>query len=535
MGTSNFIPIWTTLTGYPNGPYQSTLAPAITKSVGAASAGSIPVLGANGQLDPSMGGGGSSGTGYTGYTGYTGPVGYTGYTGPAQTGYTGYTGYTGPGSFTGYSGYTGYTGPGGAPGTYVAVSQVSHGFTTGQAVYFNGTSWALAEANNASTLGIAIVSYVDTNDFYAYIQGSISGLSGLTAGQYYYLSDITAGLLTSAIPTSVNSYSNPMLLAMTSTSGIVLPFRPSAIDTGTPFVVDILSPDKASLGGTPAYAVGKLVSIGAGATQTIFSYSGGPGYLSSMWLACQGGNSAELIITVDGTPIYQDVLNNFFACGTVNSGVAGQFSNLFLNNWGGTGSVIPIPFASSILVQIKNTGGSSFNNWWTISYMKAVADSWLNSSHLHVAVNSVDIDGGLSLTQDQIGTLLNATGIGPGRLLGICLQFDGSGVTGGSNTSSFLEGPVEIYTDGNLVLQTSGTEDYFGMSGYFEFVSSGVGGPYVSLVYKSAPSYQALRFHIQDPILFNDSLEVKWQAGNSAYATFTGSVVVGWTIWYYTD
>jgi hypothetical protein len=59
MGNSNFIPIWTVLADYPNGPYQKTLAPAITKSLGPASAGSIPVLGANGQLDPSFGGGGS--------------------------------------------------------------------------------------------------------------------------------------------------------------------------------------------------------------------------------------------------------------------------------------------------------------------------------------------------------------------------------------------------------------------------------------------------------------------------------------------
>ena len=168
-------------------------------------------------------------TGYTGYTGYTGRTGYTGYTGAgAFTGPTGYTGYTGP-NVTGYTGYTGWTGPSGGSGTsnFIAVTQTSHGFTTGQAIYFNGTIWALAEANNADTLGIAIVSYVDANDFDAYLEGEITGLSGLTAGQYYFVSDTTAGALTTTAPTATTSFTNPILFSLSATTGIVLPYRPA--------------------------------------------------------------------------------------------------------------------------------------------------------------------------------------------------------------------------------------------------------------------------------------------------------------------
>ena len=168
-------------------------------------------------------------TGYTGYTGYTGRTGYTGYTGAgAFTGPTGYTGYTGP-NVTGYTGYTGWTGPSGGSGTsnFIAVAQTSHGFTTGQAIYFNGSIWALAEANNADTLGIAIVSYVDANDFDAYLEGEITGLSGLTPGQYYFVSDTTAGALTTTAPTATTSFTNPILFSLSATTGIVLPYRPS--------------------------------------------------------------------------------------------------------------------------------------------------------------------------------------------------------------------------------------------------------------------------------------------------------------------
>lgn len=115
------------------------------------------------------------------------------------------------------------------PPAYLSINQTNHQFQTGQAVYFNGTSWALALANNAGTLGIGIVSYVDANDFNLYQTGEISGLSSLVTGQYYFVSDTTPGLLTTTQPTSTSSFSNPLLQALTTTTGLVLPYRPSAI------------------------------------------------------------------------------------------------------------------------------------------------------------------------------------------------------------------------------------------------------------------------------------------------------------------
>src|SRR5271157_2768557 len=41
----------------PSGPYRESLVPAITYSTGAGDAGKIPVLGPDGKLDPSFGGG----------------------------------------------------------------------------------------------------------------------------------------------------------------------------------------------------------------------------------------------------------------------------------------------------------------------------------------------------------------------------------------------------------------------------------------------------------------------------------------------
>ena len=110
-----------------------------------------------------------------------------------------------------------------------AVHQTAHGFSTGQAVYNTGSAWALAKADAAGTLGVGIVLYIGTDDFSLYISGYMSELSGLTAGQYYFVSDSSAGTLTATEPTAVTSFSNPLLFALSSATGIVLPFRPSEI------------------------------------------------------------------------------------------------------------------------------------------------------------------------------------------------------------------------------------------------------------------------------------------------------------------
>src|SRR5574337_803908 len=121
----------------------------------------------------------------------------------------------------------------GSSNSTLNVVQTAHGFSVGQAIYYTGTAWALAEANSTATLAIGIVSTVaDANDFTVMFEGFINTLSGLTAGNYYFVSDSTPGLVTSVEPTNINSYSNPILFALSTSSGIVLPFRPSIVASG---------------------------------------------------------------------------------------------------------------------------------------------------------------------------------------------------------------------------------------------------------------------------------------------------------------
>jgi len=121
-------------------------------------------------------------------------------------------------------------GGGAATGLVTTVHQVAHGFATGDAIYFTGSAWAKAKADVGSTLGIGIATLVGADDFKVTTAGFIKNLSGMTAGQYYFVSDATAGLLTSTEPTTALHYSNPLFFALSTTTGFVLPFRPSKIE-----------------------------------------------------------------------------------------------------------------------------------------------------------------------------------------------------------------------------------------------------------------------------------------------------------------
>ncbi len=164
---------------------------------------------------------------YRGNTGPTGPIGFTGNTG--YIGFTGMTGNTGPtgatvGS-TGQTGATGATGPTGSGGDGSSLTQSitqANTFTVGQVVYVNSSGvYTLAQSNsNTPNIPVGVISATG-NPFTLVTSGVITGLSGLTAGSMYYVSDVTAGLLQSTVPTSVPSTTIPVMMATSATTGIV--------------------------------------------------------------------------------------------------------------------------------------------------------------------------------------------------------------------------------------------------------------------------------------------------------------------------
>lgn len=127
------------------------------------------------------------------------------------------------------------TGGGSGESTILDVNQVAHGFAVQDVVYLNSTTWTKANANATATAeAVGVVSAVaGVDDFSVTMNGYVPGLSGLTAGSVYYVSDVTAGLLTTTAPTAVGSVVKPMLVAVTTTSGIVVNYRGNEITSAS--------------------------------------------------------------------------------------------------------------------------------------------------------------------------------------------------------------------------------------------------------------------------------------------------------------
>ncbi len=113
---------------------------------------------------------------------------------------------------------------GGSSLSETAINQTAHGFIVGDSIYHNGTVFAKAQSDDVDTLSFLVVTSVeDVDNFRAASSGFLDSLTGLVAGQYYYLSDTTAGEWVAVEPT----ISNPVFFANTTTSGWILPFRPA--------------------------------------------------------------------------------------------------------------------------------------------------------------------------------------------------------------------------------------------------------------------------------------------------------------------
>lgn len=106
------------------------------------------------------------------------------------------------------------------------ITQNSHGFSVGQAVYLNGSTYTLADADtSAASEFVGLVTAVaNANTFTLTTHGYVTGLSGLTAGAVYFLS-ATAGALTTTEPTTTGQISKPVFIAETTTTGYVVNMR----------------------------------------------------------------------------------------------------------------------------------------------------------------------------------------------------------------------------------------------------------------------------------------------------------------------
>jgi hypothetical protein len=109
------------------------------------------------------------------------------------------------------------------------VSQAAHNLAIGTIVRYDGTTarYVKAQANNATNADvIGIISQVSSPDEFTVVtQGFIGGLSGLTPGASYFLSDTTAGGYIPTEPSALGAISKPVLMATSTSAALVVNMR----------------------------------------------------------------------------------------------------------------------------------------------------------------------------------------------------------------------------------------------------------------------------------------------------------------------
>jgi hypothetical protein len=181
---------------------------------------------------------------------------------------------------------------GSSSATSISVSQTNHGFSVGQAVYFNGSIYQLGNANSAASSEIiGLVSAIqDASDFTIATSGQITGLTGLTPGTVYFLSDSVAGSLQATDVTNPGHISLPLFVATSTTGGVFYKQRGVVVAFPGSALSAFLPGRNRFINGEPAIA-----QRGAGGSAT-FTFSATSGYAHDRW-QCKAGTGTSMTVS----------------------------------------------------------------------------------------------------------------------------------------------------------------------------------------------------------------------------------------------
>jgi hypothetical protein len=219
-----------------------------------------------------------------------------------------------------------------------SITQVAHGFSVGDVLYDNAGTWAKAQADTAiKSEVIGMVSSTTTNAFDLTTHGYVSGLTGLSADQMYFLDASTAGAITATEPSTTGQVSKPVFWSVSTTAGYVINYR------------GLVIPSPATTGGqVPNYdSTYTTVQTNSSDWQTAYT---------NVQSNSAGWSSGAISITIDGagsviTTGTKGVPKKIPYTGTINSVeiVADQTGTVVVDIWKDTYANYPPTVADSIV------------------------------------------------------------------------------------------------------------------------------------------------------------------------------------------
>jgi hypothetical protein len=260
----------------------------------------------------------------------------------------------------------------------------------------------------------------------------------------------------------------------------------------------------------------------------------GPGVIQHIWITVDPASWTDLVLRMywdhEQTPSVESPLGEFFASG---HGMRTKIMSLAIavNPAGGFNCFFPMPFRKHAKITIEHQGHQKRDGFfYQITY--ALTDVPQNAGYFHAQYRR-------TLTQFDNPQFTILEGIrGKGHYVGTYLAW-----TQMSN-GWWGEGEIKFFIDGDGQYPTicgTGTEDYFGGAWCFGDTYSGpfMGYPLWDKGEGKVPRHGLYRWHILDPIRFEQDLRVTmqalgWYPGGGVYRPLTDDIAsVGY--WYQSE
>ncbi|NLJ85291.1 MAG: DUF2961 domain-containing protein [Firmicutes bacterium] len=241
----------------------------------------------------------------------------------------------------------------------------------------------------------------------------------------------------------------------------------------------------------------------------------GPGVIQHMWMTCFPGNWRSLVLRMywDGEeePSVETPYGDFFCNGWCQRANVNSLP-IVVNPAGGMNSYWEMPFRKSARVTIENLADEDTVLYYQITY--ALTEIPDDTAYFHAQWRRNN-----PLPYKEVHTIVDGIK-GWGHYVGTYLAW------GVNNTGWWGEGEIKFYMDGDREFPTicgTGTEDYFGGAWNWEHPKGEYGvysTPFLGLpqvikpdgLYQSQQRFGMYRWHIMDPIRFEEDLRVTIQA-----------------------
>lgn len=262
------------------------------------------------------------------------------------------------------------------------------------------------------------------------------------------------------------------------------------------------------------WKVSPSIVIEAGQTATLADIRG-MGAIQHVWMTTHPQHWRQLLLRCawdgDHESAVEVPLGDFFCNGwCVYSHVNSQ--PVAVNPNGGFNSYWPMPFRTQAYITIENLSAETATLYYQIDY--TLADVPDDLAYFHAQWRRSN-----PLQYQQVHTLLDGIQ-GSGHYVGTYLAW------GVNNNGWWGEGEIKFYLDGDDAYPTicgTGTEDYFGGAWNFDVPGQGYttfSTPFLGLnqfirpdgLYRSQQRFGMYRWHIMDPIRFQQDLRVTIQA-----------------------